>query len=55
MDIEGIANRIKTVREKRGLTLEDIATATGVARSTIQRYETAKIGTPKNTNVRVNR
>ena len=44
MDIDKIAERLKYARvELRDLTLEDIAKASGVARSTVQRYETAKI------------
>ena len=44
MDIDKLAERLKYARvELRDLTLEDIAKASGVARSTVQRYETAKI------------
>lgn len=42
-----IGKRIKIARDKRSLTLEDIAKEIGVAKSTIQRYETGKIQTPK--------
>lgn len=38
-----IGLRISSAREMRGLTLDDIATAVGVARSTIQRYEKGSI------------
>lgn len=38
-----IGMRIKEVRKEKDLTLEDIAATIGVARSTIQRYETGKI------------
>ncbi len=38
-----IGLRISSAREIRGLTLDDIATAVGVARSTIQRYEKGTI------------
>lgn len=40
---EEIGLRISSTREMRGLTLDDIATAVGVARSTIQRYEKGSI------------
>lgn len=42
-----IGFRIKERREQIGLTLEDIATHVGVARSTIQRYEVGSINRPK--------
>lgn len=42
-----IGKRIKSRREQLGLTLEDISRQVGVAKSTIQRYETGKIETPK--------
>ena len=38
-----IGKRIKDTRISKGKTLEDIATEIGVARSTVQRYETGKI------------
>lgn len=38
-----IGNRIKYARDLRDLTLDDIAMKVGVAKSTIQRYETGKI------------
>ena len=38
-----IGERIKAVRKEIDKTLEDIAVDTGLARSTIQRYETGKI------------
>ena len=38
-----IGLRISSAREMRGLTLDDIATEVGVARSTIQRYEKGTI------------
>lgn len=42
-----IGNRIKYVRDLRGATLDDIAKKVGVAKSTIQRYESGKINTIK--------
>ena len=38
-----IGNRIKEARDMRGMTLEDIANDVHLAKSTIQRYENAKI------------
>lgn len=38
-----IGNRIKSARKEKDLTLEDIASEIGVARSTVQRYEAGKI------------
>lgn len=38
-----IGARIKTARELRGMTLEDVASAVGVAKSTIMRYEKGTI------------
>lgn len=43
MDNIAIGKRIKYARELRELSLEQVATAVGVARSTIQRYENGKI------------
>ena len=42
-----IGHRIEQVRLSKGLTLEEIATSIGTARSTIQRYEKGKINTLK--------
>lgn len=42
-----IGNRIKYARTLRDVTLEDIAKKVGVAKSTIQRYETGKISNVK--------
>lgn len=39
-----IGERIKQAREERGLTLEELAKELGLNKSTIQRYESAKIG-----------
>ena len=38
-----IGNRISSARDQRGLTLDDIAKAVGVTKSTIQRYEKGTI------------
>lgn len=38
-----IGNRIKQAREKKGITLQDVADIVGVAKSTIQRYESGSI------------
>lgn len=38
-----IGARISSTREMRGLTLDDVATIVGVAKSTIQRYEKGSI------------
>lgn len=44
MDRKIIGERLKYARDKlRGMSLQDVAEASGVARSTVQRYETAKI------------
>jgi len=42
-----IGERIKSTRKERDMTLDDVAKAVGVARSTIQRYEAGLIATPK--------
>lgn len=46
-DPREIGHRIKQRREELDLTLEDVASAVKVARSTIQRYEAGTIGRPK--------
>lgn len=38
-----IGDRINSAREQRGMTLDDIAKAVGVTKSTIQRYEKGTI------------
>ena len=38
-----IGNRISSARDQRGLTLDDVASAIGVAKSTVQRYEKGTI------------
>ena len=44
MDRKIIGERLKYARDElRGRSLQDVAEASGVARSTVQRYETAKI------------
>lgn len=47
MDVKEIGNRIKQARTLRNLTLNDIASEIGVAKSTIQRYENGHITKPK--------
>lgn len=47
MDIEKIGKRIKYARDMRNLTLDDIASDIGVAKSTVQRYEKGLISNPK--------
>ena len=47
LDLVEIGNRIKKAREARNMTLDDIASEIGVAKSTIQRYEASKISSPK--------
>ena len=47
MDVIQLGNRIKEARQMRSMTLDDIANDIGVAKSTIQRYETGKINVPK--------
>lgn len=44
MDRKIIGERLKYARDElRGMSLQDVAEASGVARSTVQRYESAKI------------
>lgn len=47
MDLEILAARLKSARKLRKKTLEDVAQAVGLNKSTIQRYETCKIANPK--------
>lgn len=47
MDVIEIGRKIKTVRDIRNKTLDDVALEVGVAKSTIQRYEKGTIVTPK--------
>lgn len=46
-DIQKIGYRIKTRREELGLTLDAVASAVQVSKSTIQRYEAGLIDRPK--------
>ena len=46
-NLELIGERIKLTRKEKDMTLDDIAKAVGVARSTIQRYEVGVIVAPK--------
>lgn len=43
MNEKEIGNRIKEVREQKNMTLQDIADKVGIARSTVQRYESGLI------------
>ena len=47
MDLNLIGSRIKEARLDNGMTLEDVAVALGLARSTVQRYEAGLINRPK--------
>lgn len=47
MDTQLIGERIREARLMKSLTLDDIAMEIGVAKSTIQRYESGKIRSPK--------
>lgn len=47
MNIIEIGNRIKYIRDIQKITLDEIASKVGVAKSTIQRYEAGKIEKPK--------
>lgn len=40
---EGMAQRIKTLRQEKGLTLEQVAEVVGVGRSTVRKWETGMI------------
>ena len=42
-----IGKKIKSARDLKSITLDEIASRVGVAKSTIQRYETGKIEKPK--------
>lgn len=46
-DLKLMGNRIKQVRKEKGMTLDDVARRIRVAKSTVQRYEAARISTPK--------
>ena len=47
MRIDLLAVRIKNARKLRGMTMEDLAAELDLNKSTIQRYEAAKIAAPK--------
>ena len=40
---EGMAQRIKDLRQKKGLTLEQVADVVGVGKSTVRKWETGMI------------
>ena len=40
---EGMSQRIKALRQKRGLTLEQVADVVGVGKSTVRKWETGMI------------
>ena len=40
---EGMAQRIKKLRQERGLTLEQVADVVGVGKSTVRKWETGMI------------
>ena len=40
---EGMAQRIKYLRQKKGLTLEQVADVVGVGKSTVRKWETGMI------------
>lgn len=47
LDLELLGTRIKSARKLRRRTLDDVADAIGVNKSTVQRYEVGKIAHPK--------
>lgn len=44
---EGMAQRIKQLRQERGLTLEQVANVVGVGKSTVRKWETGMIANMK--------
>ena len=40
---EGMARRIRELRQEKGLTLEQVATVVGVGKSTVRKWETGMI------------
>lgn len=46
-DLGGMAQRIKELRQQRGLTLEQVATVVGVGKSTVRKWETGMIANMK--------
>ncbi len=47
MDLNLLGSRIHEIRKEKKLTLSELGAKTGVVASTIQRYETASISSPK--------
>ena len=44
---EGMAQRIRELRQKKGLTLEQVADVVGVGKSTVRKWETGMIANMK--------
>ena len=44
---EGMAQRIKALRQEKGLTLEQVAEVVGVGKSTVRKWETGMIANMK--------
>ena len=44
---EGMAQRIKSLRQEKGLTLEQVADVVGVGKSTVRKWETGMIANMK--------
>ena len=44
---EGMAQRIKALRQDKGLTLEQVASVVGVGKSTVRKWETGMIANMK--------
>ena len=44
---EGMAQRIKNLRQEKGLTLEQVADVVGVGKSTVRKWETGMIANMK--------
>ena len=44
---EGMAKRIKALRQEKGLTLEQVAEVVGVGKSTVRKWETGMIANMK--------
>ena len=45
--MEGMAHRIKTLRQEKNLTLEQVAAVVGVGKSTVRKWETGMIANMK--------
>ncbi len=43
MTLVSVRERLRVIREERGLSYQDLADRTGISKSTLQRYETASI------------